>query len=93
MDVTEQRTLYDSYMNPLLTLFLFAMSLLAIAAACALLIYIYGELKQNREALEAERENEASVLSEAKQVSTLLTKMQASTQTNISKPRKKSDAD
>lgn len=86
-------SLYDEEMNPLLTLFLFAMSLLAIASACALLIYIYGELKQNRKELEAEKEQGAATLNEAKQVAKLLTKMQSSTHTRVSKPRKKTDAD
>jgi hypothetical protein len=66
-------------MNPLLSIFLLGMSLLAIATAFALLFYIYVEVKRNREALEAEKLQEAALESEARQVSTLLMKMQEST--------------
>ena len=65
-------------MNPLLTVFLFIMALLAIATACALLIYVYSELKRNKKALEAEKRHAAEVENEARQVSSLLIKMQAS---------------
>lgn len=72
-------------MSPMFTIFLFAMSLLAIAAACALLIYIYNELQRGRKTIEKDsglkREEKESELNpgEAQEVEGLLAKMKSAT--------------
>ncbi len=80
-------------MNPLLTAFLFVMALLAIATACALLTYVYGELQRNKKALDAEKRHAAEVENEVRQVASLLMKMQASTLSTLAESHKSSDAD
>jgi Flp pilus assembly protein TadB len=79
--------------NPLFSIFLFAMSLLAIAAACALLMYIANEMQHNRRVAEEEERHEEAVQTEAKEISQFLSKMKASTLIGASKQRKKIDSD
>ena len=79
-------------MNPFFTLFLFAVSLLALAAAFSLMIYIAGELRQSR-AADKTPAKEPEQISEGRQVSRFLSRMRASTNVKLPGEKRRIDSD